>query len=58
MVIIVVAAVPDGVTVDGLNVQLIPVGPWQLKVTVPVNPLVGEMFNMILVDPPTATVAV
>jgi hypothetical protein len=57
-VIIVETAAPDGVTEEGLKVQLIPVGPLQLNVTMPVNPLVGAMLKLTVVDPPTATVAV
>src|SRR5579862_2198565 len=53
----VVAVLPEGVTDEGLNVQLMPDGPVQLKVTAPVNPLTGATLSMRVVDPPTETVA-
>jgi hypothetical protein len=43
---VVLAAAPLGVTEEGLNVQLMPAPPEQVKVTVPVNAFRGETFSM------------
>ena len=43
---VVLAGAPLGDTELGLNVQLMPVPPEQVKVTVPANALSGETFNM------------
>lgn len=58
MVSVVLAALPFGVNVGGLNAQLEAAGrPEQAKFTVPVNPPCGVMEMLYVADCPAAIVA-
>lgn len=57
MVSWVVAALPDGVTVEGLNEQLVPLGnPELAKLTVELNPFCGVTVSVTAPSPPELTV--
>jgi hypothetical protein len=51
---VVIALVPT-LTVEGLNVQVIPAGARQLKVTAPVNPSCGATVSVTSVERPRPT---